>query len=305
MYKKHLISAFYFFMTLFLFANLHSLTASINTLTSLLKDKEKIIIESHKTTKNEKQVLKELFLNLDPILLELLNGEKTNKTPEEIKKLLEKADFNVLKIRAKHIDEKGTDGYAARLTLLHEKLPDYVIKIGFDNNLPFTNISRIIRSDFINAIINTPEYLITTIEKVEKKLCKQPNKPNDLIDHNYIILSPLIKGKEGETGTQEEDLCFKSYTNKHLKDFLTIMELLQYEDSTPSNIIMNENNKTVIIDTEVVNHEYPFYKELLMIMLESYNEDGKIDLLKLKTFINEQRKKGNLYITLGNSFFPE
>jgi len=226
-----------------------------------LTTKEKTFIAKHSVSdKKTILVLNKLFGNLDQKLLDLFDGKPIKQTQDELIQLFKKAGFIVHNLRAQQINEKKSDQWPARVVLTHKDLPQYFFKIGFDNSFTRKSISRIVLADLINALISDPTYKLTTIGKIEKKLFHRPNQPDDLIDKNYIILSPKVNGKPPKK-SPEGDLSFDDSEEKHYRDFLFLMEALHYEDPASENLIINKKGKLVFIDTEILLPD--FYKLLL------------------------------------------
>ena len=239
-----------------------------------LMRKEAAFVELHKVSNEEQTIINEIFSNLDQKLLDLFDGKEAVINSQEYTKLFEQAGFTVFNLRLhKNYQFRKIDGYPKRVILKHEKLPGYFIKIGFDLESPQKNISRVMCTEIINSLINDPSLNITTIKKLHKKLCLRPGcSSNDLIDTNYLVLSPEQKGKTGEfivsiekkDGVNTRLLFFD--TKKQFEDCSLLKEFLSLCDSNnkkmpffsidaEKNIFFTKDGKIAFIDTEI-RHDY-------------------------------------------------
>jgi hypothetical protein len=213
-------------------------------------DREKAFVQDHRASEEEEKKLDRIFGNLPP-KLEAIFSLKTDlsESREEVLNLLEEAGFLVEML---HWGKSDNEYGNYNVVLEHSELQNYVIKIGFNPILIDKNISRIIYSDQINSLIDNPKLRVTTMKKLYKKIYHRPNRPEELVDSNYVVLSSKA------VGTHFDMKKNAAITGKHFDDINHVIHSLQslskysYEfDAQSSNIIFSNDGFCLLVDTEI------------------------------------------------------
>ncbi len=164
-----------------------------------LSPKEQIFVNRHQIKGRLKKKLDTIFAHIPKELQSLLSGEDVSTNREEILDLFKKSGFTVYMLV---LPNEGVDRNAVRAwmraihaVVRHSSLPEFFLKIGFDRRYPRVCLSRIVVADFINHLLSYTQFGITGLAKIEKKLYHRPWRDWDLLDVNYVVLSPTINAK--------------------------------------------------------------------------------------------------------------
>ncbi len=214
-------------------------------------EKEKDFIASHQVSAKEKKALDSIFGNLSSEVEKILYDPSEWNIP--LKKVIEifKKDGFTL-----HNCKNYPFGYRNDIVLSHEKIPHYYLKMGLKEKTRET-ISRIIWADEILSFVENPKNNITHVEKIRKKLYHRPGKPHDLLDINYVILSPKKTGlrydKAPWSDKLDQDLnatiwhVLLSPKIAHPSRGVMFNEF----DIAEDNILITHNGKAAFIDTAI------------------------------------------------------
>ena len=223
---------------------------------ALLTHQQASFIANHLVCEDQRQILDEIFSHLSPSLMKLLAGESITLTKEEVVSLFEKSGFKVYTVHHRSLNQPDSDGRPARVVLRHKsQFSDYFLKIGFDTVKKFKNLSRIPYSDFINRTIEALK--LTRIGTLEKKIYHRIGRPDDLVDFNYLVISPRIRGK----GLAVEKISTLDKKNKKKRkkifpdaeiecEYELLKKAVEYSDDYYRNFKIADDGLFYIIDTE-------------------------------------------------------
>lgn len=229
---------------------------------------EKNFIENHYPPKDIIKKLDVLFNHLPKELELLLSGKYPQKSKKEVIQILKREGFTVHNLWFNKCIP-NLKNRKRRATLTHKDIPNYFLKIGFDEKRSFLTLGRVVTADLVNEI--TKEYSLTALGIIEKKIYHRPHRPSDLNDFNYIVLSPRIKGHVSQKQdldefykqfiTSNDFMLLKSIFNKKLDSNNTPIIILDFHHN---NFITNNNNVFFLIDTEPIFEikNPPFSKNL-------------------------------------------
>lgn len=237
-----------------LFSNIYS----IDNL-ALLNTREINFIQDHLVDNNIAKTLDAIFENLPSTLVDFFDGQN-RESDAVIRDLLEKFNFEVivLQLDKKKKFNNKLQNVHMRAILKHKSIPHFFLKFGLDHRFPRVTISRIVVMDFINSLIKSTCFGFKHWGFIEKKLYHRLNKPLNLSDAHYIVLSPVIEGVPVAMGkgpnlrysNNEVEFLFKTLKNTIEFSFLRTYLGNAWDGCHPPNFIIGNDGLWYCIDTE-------------------------------------------------------
>lgn len=191
------------------------------------KEDEQEILDQYLLPDGElKETLNNLFVTYK--LMDNFRGGTGTKTKEAFRR----AGFKFL---------KGT-----RITE-HPSMPGYVVKLGRANRV-HQHVSRIWMAEAVRTVI--AEHGLEHVTIPEKYLYHLPGRPTELVDDNYAVISEKVEcSSDRHNRTKLRQLPIET-----VKEILTIIEEVVYNDPSPSNIrVLGDGETVAIIDTEKIH----------------------------------------------------
>ncbi len=128
----------------------------------------------------------------------------------------------------------------------HPKLKGFVLKFGRPNRF-HQHVSRVWIAEAMREVIQEHDFKNIIIP--EKLLYHIPGRPENLHDDNYAVLSEKIEcGPDRHNRTAIRQLPIET-----VREILTIIEEVFFNDASPSNIKVLGNGKVAFIDTEKIH----------------------------------------------------
>ncbi len=250
--KKITIGCNAFFKALHPFAlvTIFSIVCLLNATTP----KEHLFIEKYTAPSTLQKILDPLFTSVDQKITDVFNGNCNVSSKNEIEGALESNGFTVYTLSGKL---KTTCFLVSKMVLTHPSLPLFFIKIGCNPEAPQQNIMRLIILDKIHELIDDPVNKITTVEKIEKWLYHRPNRPHDLTDMNYLVLSKKVDGSPYKKAPPQN----KALAEKINRDASIIINIINNQQNNntrrltfpiyTNNILATPRSTIAFIDTEL------------------------------------------------------
>ena len=199
-----------------------------------------VTIHAPETQEDEQAIIEQFSLpegELKDTLDELFNTYKLAEnfgggTSVKIREAFRSAGFKLL---------KGT-----RITE-HPSMPGWVVKLGRAHRV-HQHVSRIWVAQAVREVI--AEFDLKYVTVPEKFLYHLPGRPDKLVDDNYAVISQKVEcSNDRFNRTRLRELPIKT-----LREILTVIKEVVYNDPSPSNIRVLEDGESVaIIDTEKIH----------------------------------------------------
>jgi len=188
---------------------------------------------------------------------------------------------------------KACSNYAhnkpAKIVLSHPELANHIIKVGCNKQQPRVNLTRIMVANKINEFIDWPVLNISRVKKIHKQLYHRSNRPHDLTDFNYVVISEKINGKPyDQTPLQQYNLTKKLNDDAYLiVNLITPPKAPHLEFSLlPENIFITNDIKVAFIDTEI---EREYFKDKILDEAFSLLNTQEINFLKKHPISHEEQ----------------